>query len=106
MAVVIWLAIATVSISYTLTKTPVFDFVRDRLHEDGMLFKLWSCPYCMSHWIAFGFTAAFRPEPLTGTWIDLFPVAFIMVTLSGLVIQTIVVMSKLASLLSRVTDNQ
>lgn len=86
-----WLALACASISFTLTKTPIFDFVRVRLKKHPLLFELWQCPYCMGHWVALGLVLVINPRPFTGTWFDLVLSAMIITTLSILIVQLIIV---------------
>ena len=97
------LAAATASISWTMTKTPMFDWVRDRL-PDGMIYQLWVCPYCMSHWVAAFFVALYRPMPFTGVWVDLFTSMFAVIGLAVIFIQLINLASLLASKLKREDD--
>jgi len=90
------LVLATASISYTLTKTPVFDWLRDRL-PDGLIFNLWICPYCMTHWVAALLVAVYPVYPLTGSLLDLPVVAFAVVTVSTYFIQAIMLLGYLNS---------
>lgn len=46
-------AIAIAAASITLTRARIFKPLRDRaMNSNYLLFKLVSCPYCMSHWLA------------------------------------------------------
>jgi len=50
-------------LSYTVSKEEMFRSLRDRCgHRSGWLGYLVSCPYCLSHWVAFVIV------PLTGTY--------------------------------------
>jgi hypothetical protein len=50
--------------SYTISKEKIFEPVRNALGgKDTFFGYLVSCPYCLSHWVAF------MVVPLTGTWI-------------------------------------
>jgi len=50
-------------LSYTVSKEEMFRGLRDRCgHRSGWLGYLVSCPYCLSHWVAFVIV------PLTGTY--------------------------------------
>lgn len=82
-AVTVWLGVATVSIAWTIGKTPVFDPVKR--HLPAALAEPMSCPYCLAHWIGAALALWFRPEPFTGTAIDLIPVTFIIVTVAMLI---------------------
>ena len=93
--IIVPLALACTSISYTLTKTPVFDWLRALLPEKGMVRELWQCPYCMSHWVAAALVALTQPYPITGTWVDLPLVAFAVGTLTALLVQAIVLIHEL-----------
>lgn len=118
----LWLAVATASISYTLgPRTPVFDWLREYLgrHVERIdldppeldrtraqerwltvqLHRLLKCPYCISHWVAFFFTILFHPMPFTGYFIDLIAVPFVIVTIACLLIQAISILGYLASIL-------
>jgi hypothetical protein len=95
----IWLALSSASISFTLTKTPMFDFVRRLLPEEGMLQELWGCPYCMSHWVAMFLVGFTRPEPFTGTPFDWLISVFVIVTISALVVQLIILISEVLKFL-------
>lgn len=98
MDMLVWLAVATASISFTITKTQTFNFIKDRL-PDGILFELAMCPYCMSHYVAAFFVAIYRPMPLTGHWIDLLPSTFIIVTLSTFMVQAILLVARVLNVL-------
>lgn len=46
-------AISIAAASITLTRARIFKPLRDRaMNSNYLLFKLVSCPYCMSHWLA------------------------------------------------------
>lgn len=82
------MAFATASLSWTLTKTSLFDWFRDRLPTEGMIAELASCPYCVSHYIAVVIVALYKPMPFTGVWIDLVPSVFALIGMSYLLILT------------------
>lgn len=48
----ILIAMAVASVSLTITKTYAFDWLREFLLENHALtlHKLFSCPFCLSHW--------------------------------------------------------
>jgi len=93
-----WLALATASVSFTITKTQMFDFVRDRLPE-GKVSELMHCPYCMAHYVAMFFVALYDPTPFTGRWYDFIACVFIVVTLATLVIQVISLIARILNVL-------
>jgi hypothetical protein len=46
----------------TLTKAKVFSWLREAVSSRSQFFgELFSCPYCMSHWLAFIGVLVFRP---------------------------------------------
>lgn len=54
---IIFISLAVYSICFTITKSSLFDFVRDYFLLSTSIFynrigELLSCPYCLSHWIA------------------------------------------------------
>ncbi len=85
---IIILAFVVSPVSLTITKTEVFkpfrEFVKRRNPRLG---KLFSCPYCISHWISFVVIGIFHPVPISCGFfilIDLAVSAFIMVAISTL----------------------
>jgi hypothetical protein len=75
-------AVSTMSV--TLSKAGVFAPLRRTIKSRSKwLGKLLDCPYCTSHWMAFGVTAVFQPRPVM-IWlpVDLLLSAFAMVALS------------------------
>ena len=92
----VWMALACASVSYTLTKTPMFLWVAKRFQHkpSGWMFQLWTCPYCMGHWVAFAMVAAVQPKPFAGGWVDLPLAAFAVVTLSMFFVQLIILMGE------------
>lgn len=100
----IWLAVATASISFTITKTQTFNFIKDRL-PDGILFELAMCPYCMSHYVAMFFVVIYRPMPLTGHPVDLIASVFIIVTLSTFMVQAILLVARVLNVLKPYDPN-
>ncbi len=101
----LWLALACASVSYTLTKTPMFNWVRTRLPRKWLTVRhLWECPYCMAHWVAFGLVALVRPQPFTGTWVDYPVAAFIIVTLATYGFQLIIMAAEVLQTLRAIQD--
>lgn len=93
-----WLALACASISFTLTKAEATDWLRVWLVKRDwlMLYKLFQCPYCMSHWVAFGLVAAFWPYEFTSSlYVNFVICSFVVITLSTFLWQTIVLMKDL-----------
>ena len=101
----VWLAVATASISFTITKTQTFDFIRYRV-PDGIFYELINCPYCMSHYVAMFFVAIYHPMPLTGHWIDLLASVFIIVTLSTFMVQAILLVARVLNVLKPYDPSQ
>lgn len=93
-----WLAVATASISFTITKTQTFSFIRVRL-PDGILYELMNCPYCMAHWVAAFFVAIYQPMPFTDRWFDMIASVFIIVTLATYMIQGIMLIARMLNVL-------
>lgn len=59
---VVMLSVATAAISMTLTKAAVFKPMRKWLAaRSKWLGKLFSCPYCASHWVATGLVLVYPP---------------------------------------------
>lgn len=52
----ILISAAISSISITLTQTYLFNRFRESLKSYPLLFKLFHCPYCLSHYLSFLFT--------------------------------------------------
>lgn len=83
----VYLALATASISLTITKATIFEPVRDWIGDRSDFFgELFSCPYCMSHWISFGFIAYYQPRLITSQYLlaDLFVSTFALITVASL----------------------
>jgi len=57
------LGICCGTISYTLTKGSIFQFLREWVIMKNLwLRKPVTCPYCMSHWVAFFAMLIFHPR--------------------------------------------
>jgi len=83
----LFLALATASIALTITKAVIFEPMRDWIGDRSDFFgELFSCPYCMSHWVSFGFIAYYQPRLVSSQYLiaDLFTSAFALITLSSL----------------------
>jgi len=60
---VLLLSIVTASIAFTVSETVVFRTFRETVTRRSSWFgKLFSCGYCLGHWIALGLVAAYRPR--------------------------------------------
>ena len=85
---IVVLAFVVSPISLTVTKTEVFKPFRGWMKTHSKFFgKLFSCPYCFSHWTSFAVVGVFRPVPISCGFfflIDLAVSAFIMVGLATL----------------------
>jgi hypothetical protein len=86
---VVILALATASISVTLSKAKVFMPIRRWIwYRNKWLGELVQCSYCTTHWVAFGFTLIFQPV-LFYTYksylLDLFVSAFVIIALAAIV---------------------
>ncbi|HER45754.1 MAG TPA: DUF1360 domain-containing protein [Thermoplasmatales archaeon] len=68
---VVYLSLVTASISFTVTETKLFELFRKRMHGWNSFFgKLFSCGYCLGHWVALALEVAYRPR-LFGLWLVL-----------------------------------
>jgi hypothetical protein len=63
------LAIATATVSMTVTMASIFRFLREWFEDEegfrGWLGELLTCPYCLSHWTAALFTFLYKPQIIT-----------------------------------------
>jgi len=86
---IVVLAFAVSPIALTVTKTKVFKPLRTFLMAHcEWLGKLFSCPYCFSHWTSFAMVAVFRPVAFSCGYfflIDLAVSAFVMIAISMLI---------------------
>jgi hypothetical protein len=94
----IWLSIASGAISYTITKTPVFEWLRDFFNPDTLIGYLMQCPYCMGHWVSFFLIGVYQPMPFTGTYLDFLACAFAVAMLQTFVVQTMIILGRLITL--------
>lgn len=70
------LAMASAAISITLTRASVFEAPRGYVAARSTFFgTLFSCTYCMSHWVSLLLSATF----FSGTFVIIITIAFIMV---------------------------
>ncbi|MFL9711174.1 hypothetical protein ACW4YW_09145 [Methylobacillus pratensis] len=82
------LAIAASSISYTITQTELFVPLRAWTQKLGhMTGYLFSCFYCMSHWVIFAGISIYRPVLINSDYliIDLLVSAFFTIAISAFI---------------------
>lgn len=80
------LALATASISFTITETKLFKPFRTWIgRHSAFAGDLFSCGYCLGFWISFVLVAAYQPR-LFHKWLllDLFLSAIVVAWLSGI----------------------
>lgn len=66
------LSLATAACSLTIAKSTITDGLRDwALRRVLPVGQLLSCPYCLSHWIAFILMLWAKPVLFNGFWINL-----------------------------------
>lgn len=81
--VVLLLVCATSTVSMTVTKSKVAEPFRAFLsHHSPWLGKLFSCPYCFSHWTAFALVYLTKIQVFPNWFVNFFVVAFAIVSLS------------------------
>jgi Protein of unknown function (DUF1360) len=62
---IILLALAVSSISVTISKSNLFEPIRERLNNwSDFLGELIYCPYCLSHWLSILGVLVFIPGPI------------------------------------------
>jgi len=82
----IYLSLATASISFTITETKIFKPLREGLkRRSSFLGELFQCGYCLGHWVAFLLTALYKPNLFNSWWpADYFLTALVIAWLSGI----------------------
>ena len=92
------LALATSTISVTITKAGIFKPLRERIARlNDWAGELFSCPYCMAHWVAAGMVGVSQPVLIsTGVYvldviISYFAVIAVAAVWSGLVIRAFII---------------
>ncbi len=82
--VVLLLSLPVAVISLTITRASVFQYLREWIRErNEWLGKLFTCPYCMSHWVSFALVACYQPRIIQWWWpLDLVLSAFAIVALA------------------------
>ena len=67
---IILLSVVTACISFTVTETKSFAPFREWLKEkSSLLGELFSCGYCLGHWIAFILVAVYMPRLFESWWL-------------------------------------
>lgn len=82
------IAVAASSISYTITQTELFVPVRSWSQKFGhMIGYLFSCFYCMSHWVVFVGVLIYKPILLSSGYlaVDLLVSTFFTITIATFV---------------------
>ena len=70
MQLIILLSFATASVAFTITETKIFAPLRQWLEvKSGFLGSMFSCGYCLGHWIAFALTAIYQPRLFEAWWL-------------------------------------
>ena len=70
MKTVIYLSFITASISFTLTETKLFLPVREWVkRKNSFIGELFSCGYCLGHWMAFAWVAIYQPRLFEAWWL-------------------------------------
>jgi hypothetical protein len=82
---ILLLALVTASISFTISETKLFKPLREWLKAKvAFLGELFSCGYCLGHWVSFALTAIYRPRLFEFWWpLDYFLTALIIAWLSA-----------------------
>lgn len=64
------LALVVSSISYTMSSMEIFEPLRAFCHKKNKwIGSLFSCFYCLSHWVTFFFVALYQPQIIPGAHI-------------------------------------
>lgn len=64
------LSSVTASIAFTITETKLFAPLLEQVkRRSSFLGELFSCDYCLGHWIAFGLVAMYRPRLFHAWWL-------------------------------------
>lgn len=58
------------SVSYSVTETKLFRPLRQRIRaRSAFLGELFSCGYCLGHWVAFSLVAIYQPRLFESWWL-------------------------------------
>ncbi len=79
------LSLVTASVAFTVSEATIFAGLRRRVDAWNPRFgKLLGCGYCVSHWVAFGLVAIYRPRLLRAWWpLDYFLTALVIAWLAA-----------------------
>lgn len=80
-----FLALFVSVVSLTITKAKAFSTIREKIIEKSdWLGYLFSCPYCLSHWVSFLVVAVYRPITVSSGMllVDLVVSVFVIVALA------------------------
>jgi hypothetical protein len=79
------LALVSATVSVTVSRASIFNRPREWLSDRSEFFgKLLSCPYCLSHWVAFALVAVHHPQVLPVHWaVNFLTASFAVVTLTA-----------------------
>jgi hypothetical protein len=93
METILSLSLATAAISVTIARGKIFAPAREYVASlSTWLGDLFSCPYCVSHYVAMGAVFIYRPVVVVSSMyvVDLIASAFVVVALSALVAGAII----------------
>jgi len=82
---VLYLSLATASISFTIAEAKVCLPLREwAKRRSSLLGELLSCGYCVGHWVAFALVAIYRPKLFEFWWLlDYFLTALVVAWLAA-----------------------
>lgn len=83
---VFFFSLATAGISFTITETQLFKSWREWLKsKNEFIGKLFSCGYCLGHWVAFFLVCVYQPRLFFSRFFifDYFLTAIVIAWLSG-----------------------
>jgi hypothetical protein len=85
MLMLFYLSLATASISFTISETKLFKPFREWMKlKSRFAGELFSCGYCLGHWVAFAFVALYRPGIFKFWWpLDYFLTALVIAWLAA-----------------------
>ena len=95
---VLYLSMVTASISFTLAESRLFLPFREWLgNRSPTLGHLFTCGYCLGHWIAFALVGVYRPSLFEGWWLlAYFLTALVIAWLGALQWALLCVLTKIA----------
>ena len=85
MIAIVSLSFVTASISFTVTETKLFLPLRELVKKKNVFAgELFSCGYCLGHWVAFALVVVYRPKLFDAWWVlDYFLTALVIAWLSA-----------------------